>query len=235
MSRTLTLSLWGGLLIVVLTAVALSLALPRLAEAQGESCSLEWLDQNCNGVVDITDLFNVIDLYFSGDPIPATAVDPAVGGGKWIQTGPRLGLINSAEDGPHYGPWYLALGCTSAGDLGVFLQNVRGDIFNVDLEDQRELSLKTVVGTVNQPDTWVYTAPPANHLSSYLWYRYDESLVAAMLDADEMKVTTPYETPSTVTFSIGRHRELLLRLRVCALAGRGALWVQGRAAVWVLL
>ena len=77
MVRKLSLSVLGGVLVVVLAAAALSLTLPRLAAAESESCPLAWLDQNCNGIIDIGDLFTVIDLYFSGDPIPATEPDPA--------------------------------------------------------------------------------------------------------------------------------------------------------------
>ena len=75
MVRKLSLSVLGGVLVVVLAAAALSLTLPRLAAAESESCPMAWLDQNCNGIIDIADLFTVIDLYFSGDPIPAP--DPA--------------------------------------------------------------------------------------------------------------------------------------------------------------
>ena len=75
MVRKLSLSVLGGVLVVILAAAALSLVLPRMAAAESESCPLHWLDQNCNGIIDIADLFTVIDLYFSGDPIPAP--DPA--------------------------------------------------------------------------------------------------------------------------------------------------------------
>ena len=75
MVRKLSLSVLGGVLVIVLAAAALSLTLPRMAAAESESCPLDWLDQNCNGIIDIADLFTVIDLYFSGDPIPAP--DPA--------------------------------------------------------------------------------------------------------------------------------------------------------------
>ncbi len=91
MNRILPLSLLGGVLFIVLTAAALSLALPRLAAAQGESCSLDWLDQNCNGIIDIADLFTVIDLYFSGDPIlapespPEPSLDESELANLWIE------------------------------------------------------------------------------------------------------------------------------------------------------
>ena len=204
MNRRLPLSLLGGVLVVVLTAAVLSLALPRLAAAQGESCSIDWLDQNCNGIIDIADLFNVIDLYFSGDPIPA----PSVGGdNKWVRssvtsTADGLGLTNSVEDDPIYGPWYLYLTCSSAGNPGVFIRNTRQLIYSSDWGEFREMSIKTVVGNVSQPDAWFYF-PPEDHQTDYFSYRFGETLISAMLDADEMTVVTPYEIPSTVTFPIG--------------------------------
>ena len=204
MNRILPLSLLGGVLVVVLTAAVLSLALPRLAAAQGESCSMDWLDQNCNGIIDIADLFNVIDLYFSGDAIPA----PPVGGdNKWVRssvtsTADGLGLTNSVEDDPIYGPWYLYWTCSSAGNPGVFIRNTRQLIYSSDWGEFREMSIKTVVGNVSQPDAWFYF-PPEDHQTDYFSYRFGETLISAMLDADEMTVTTPHEIPSTVKFPIG--------------------------------
>ena len=203
MNRILPLSLLGGVLFIVLTAAALSLALPRLAAAQGESCSLDWLDQNCNGIIDIADLFNVIDLYFSGDAIPA----PPVGGdNKWVRspvtsTVDGLGLTNSVEDGLIYGPWYLSLECDVAGNPGVFIANIAQRILS-DVAEFEEISIETVVGNVSQPDAWYYH-PPEDPRADYFSNRFDESLISAMLDADEMTVTVPFEIPSTVTFPIG--------------------------------
>ena len=75
MVRKLSLSVLGGVLVIALAAAALSLTLPQMAAAESESCPLDWLDRNCNGIIDIADVLTVIDLYFSGDPIPAP--DPA--------------------------------------------------------------------------------------------------------------------------------------------------------------
>ena len=75
MNRILPLSLLGGVLFIVLTAAALSLALPRLAAAQGAPAAGVWPDSNGNGVVDRSEVINVIRLYFSGDPIPAPESD----------------------------------------------------------------------------------------------------------------------------------------------------------------
>ena len=211
MARILTLSLLSGVLAVVLAAAAMSLTLPRLAAAQGDECSMDWLDQNCNGSIDIADLFTVIDLYFSGDPIPATEPDPAPpsGGDKWVRvpvtsTVDGLGLVNSVEDGPIYGPWYLSLECNAAGNPGVFIWSIPHWIFGSDWGEFREMSIKTVVGDVSQSDAWYYFPPEAEGgRADYFTYRFDESLISAMLDADEMTVTIPFQIPSTVTFPIG--------------------------------
>ena len=203
MNRILPLSLLGGVLFIILTAAALSLILPRLAAAQGESAAGVWPDSNGNGVVDRSEVINVIRLYFSGGPIPAS---PA-GGDKWVRnpvtsTVDGLGLVNSVEDGPNYGPWYLSLSCSSAGNPGVFIRNIRHLIYSSDWGESREMSLRTVVGNVTQPDAWFYF-PPEDDWADYFSYRFGETLISAMLDADEMTVVTPYDISSTVTFPIG--------------------------------
>ena len=203
MNRMLPLSLLAGVLVVVLTAAALSLAWPRLVAAQGESCSLDWLDQNCNGSIDIGDLFTVIDLYFSGEPIP----EPPVGGdNKWVrspiaQNADGLGLANSVEDGPIHGSWYLSLECSEAGNPGVYIRNIRQRIFSSDEVEHQELSIETVLGNVSEPDAWFYF-PAGDGYPEYFSHRFPESLISAMLDSDEMTIVTPYVDPSTVTFPI---------------------------------
>ena len=75
MNRILTWSLVGGVLVVVLTAAALSLTLPRLAAAQGAPTSGVWPDLNGNGFVDRSEVIDVIRFYFSGDRIPVPESD----------------------------------------------------------------------------------------------------------------------------------------------------------------
>ena len=88
MTRILTLSVLGGVFVVVLAAAALSLVLPRVAAAQGHTSSLIWPDSNGNGIIDIAELFDVIDFYFSGDPIPAPEPHN-VGGCEQVGAEPR--------------------------------------------------------------------------------------------------------------------------------------------------
>ena len=203
MDRILTWPLLGGALVVVIAAAALSLALPRMAEAHSAP-RMACVDSNGNGTVDRAEVIAVIRLYFSGDPIPCPGPDPVSpsGGDKWVQTGDRLGLINSAEDGSGFGPWYMSLSCQPDGNPGVYIRNVRGRIYSDDGGDFREIPLKTVVGTVSQPETWFYFPVQRDWRSDYFAYGSGESLITAMMDADEMTVTTPYTNPSTVTFPI---------------------------------
>ena len=112
-----------------------------------------------------------------------------------------LGLLNSAEDGAVRGPWHLSLDCV--GIVGVYIRRVESGIFSGDLEFQ-QVDMETTVGTATQPDTWFYS-PSEDLRTDYLTYAFvdSEDLVSAMLDADEMTITIPYEgTPSTVTFPI---------------------------------
>ena len=114
MNRILSLSLLGGVLVV---GAHSSGAEPGRAPAgrQPRVSHVRWIGwtRTATGSIDIVDLFTVIDLYFSGDPIPA----PSVGGdNKWVRssytsTADGLGLTNSVEDDPIYGPWYLYLAC----------------------------------------------------------------------------------------------------------------------------
>ena len=75
MARILPLTIIAGFLVVVLT-VLLALILTRDAVAQTSQGSLSCVDSNNNGKVDIHELFDVIDLYFSGDPIPTRTPMP---------------------------------------------------------------------------------------------------------------------------------------------------------------
>ena len=75
----------------------------------------------------------------------------------------------------------------------------QGSIFtNV---ESREMSLRTLVGHAVQADAWNYW-PPEGRRADYFSHRFGESLISAMLDADEMTVTMSFEIPSTVTFPI---------------------------------
>ena len=105
MNRILPLSLLGGVLFIVLTAAALSLTLPRLAAAQGESAAGVWPDSNGNGVVDRSEVINVIRLYFSGGPIPASesplepSLDESELANLWIEIGNNdLGILSVHAD-----------------------------------------------------------------------------------------------------------------------------------------
>lgn len=187
---------------MVLAAAAVSLILPRVAGAQGASV---WPDSNGNRIIEIGELFDVIDYYFSGDTIPEPATPASAS--KWVQnpitsTSHGFGLVNSAEDGSVFGPWYLSLQCDANGNPGVFLWNVPGWIYsNADTLEFEETALDTTVADSTQADAWYYW--PADGFSSdYFGYRFDDALISAMLNADEMTVTIPFATPSTVTFSI---------------------------------
>ena len=64
------------------------------------------------------------------------------------------------------------------------------------------MALLTIVGSGIQPDAWHYF-PPNDNRTDYFAYRFDETLISAMLDAGEMTVAVPYAAdPSTVTFAV---------------------------------
>ena len=75
MVRILPFSIAAGFIAVAL-AVLVVLVLTRDAVAQTEQGSLSCVDSNNNGKVDIAELFDVIDLYFSGDQISVPAPAP---------------------------------------------------------------------------------------------------------------------------------------------------------------
>ena len=58
--------------------VLIALILSQEVTAQTKQGQLACVDSNNNGVVDIGELFDVIDLYFSGDPIPTPTPTPTV-------------------------------------------------------------------------------------------------------------------------------------------------------------
>ena len=70
MARILPLFIMAGVIGVALT-ILVTLILTQESAAQTEQGSLACVDSNNNGKVDIGELFNVIDQYFSSDPIPA--------------------------------------------------------------------------------------------------------------------------------------------------------------------
>ena len=74
MRRTLPIFIGAGFLGVALILLA-TLVLTRGAAAQTEQGSMACVDLNDNGVVDISELFNVIDLYFSGELGSMACVD----------------------------------------------------------------------------------------------------------------------------------------------------------------
>ena len=76
MARILPFSIMAAVLGVALI-ILVTLILTQEAAAQTEQGSLACLDSNGNGRVDIGELFNVIDLYFSGDPISTPNSTPA--------------------------------------------------------------------------------------------------------------------------------------------------------------
>ena len=75
MARILPLYIIAGFIAVAL-AVFIALILTQDAVAQTEQGSLACVDSNNNGRVDISELFDVIDLYFSGDPITTPDTTP---------------------------------------------------------------------------------------------------------------------------------------------------------------
>ena len=75
MARILPFYVMAGVLAMALT-VLVTLILTHEATAQTEQGSLACVDSNNNGKVDIGELFNVIDQYFSSDPIPTPDPTP---------------------------------------------------------------------------------------------------------------------------------------------------------------
>ena len=75
MARILPLFILAGVIGVALT-ILVTLILTQEAAAQTEQGSLACVDSNNNGKVDIGELFNVIDQYFSSDPIPTPDSTP---------------------------------------------------------------------------------------------------------------------------------------------------------------
>ena len=145
------------------TNSAFSMIWPRVAAAQGGSPV--WPDSNGNRIIEISELFDAIDYYFSGEPIPAPEPLPVArtSVSKWVQSPITsahhgLGLLNSAEEGPIYGPWYLSLECHSAGEPAVFTWRIGTPIFTNELDFQ-EMSIETTLGNVSQSDVWLYLPP----------------------------------------------------------------------------
>lgn len=75
MARILPFSIMAGVLGVALT-ILVTLIMTQGAVAQTEQGSLACVDSNNNGRIDIGELFDVIDQYFSGDPIPTPDPTP---------------------------------------------------------------------------------------------------------------------------------------------------------------
>ena len=93
MARILPFSIMAAVLGVALILLV-TLILTQEAAAQTEQSSLACVDSNNNGRVDIAELFNVIDQYFSSDPIPTSDPDPTV----FTGTGDKV-LNTNLEDG----------------------------------------------------------------------------------------------------------------------------------------
>ena len=75
MARILPLFIMAGVIGAALTILVTPI-LTQEATAQTEQGSLACVDSNNNGRIDIGELFNVIDQYFSSDPIPTP--DPTI-------------------------------------------------------------------------------------------------------------------------------------------------------------
>ena len=95
MARILPFSIMAAVLGVVLILLV-PLILSQEAAAQTEQGSLACVDSNNNGRVDIAELFNVIDQYFSSDPIPIP--DPEPDPTVFTGTGDKV-LNTNLEDG----------------------------------------------------------------------------------------------------------------------------------------
>ena len=76
MARILPLFIMAGVIGAALTILVTPI-LTQEATAQTEQGSLACVDSNNNGRIDIGELFNVIDQYFSSDPIPTPDPTPA--------------------------------------------------------------------------------------------------------------------------------------------------------------
>ena len=73
MVRILPAFLAGVLVTILALAQAVAILLPNQATADTEQGSMACLDSNGNGFIDITELFDVIDLYFAGTELSSMA------------------------------------------------------------------------------------------------------------------------------------------------------------------
>lgn len=110
-------------------------------------------DRNGNGVVDISELFDAIDAYFS--QTPCFADDSSewtvsnIDDKKTVYT-----VVSQEHSNSGLSPWWLSAECSASGRPAVFMGKVWAEIFtNV---DNQELDILVDIDGVRSEQTWDY-------------------------------------------------------------------------------
>lgn len=142
------------------------------------------VDEDGNGLVEISELFNVIDWYFNGTQcLPEGRSDWTVSipnGGE-----PIYAVLSQEDSGATYpGPWWLSLECNRLGSTIMVMGSTWGVIFK-DLDDQEVGVTANVDGVVSE-HSWSYLASSNSGVSDYLSHPGQGALGEQLLSAEQV-------------------------------------------------
>ena len=185
-----------AMLCVIGVAASAALATVNAQDSNGGvNCVV---DENGNGFVEITELFDVIDWYFDRTRCAAPANDPSA----WTvsQSDGRNPVYTVLSQEAPGGPFWLTLSCNAQGNRWVFMGATLGIIYS-ETEDHALWVLAHIDGVLSE-QPWYYRAPTDIH-SDYMNHGQPADLIEQLLTADEAVFTIPTSgDPYVVSFSV---------------------------------